>query len=115
MKWTERPDVLSYIVDCYAGTEKARGTRKRQFIWEDEDGDIVIGNSRAFTDHVSHRFSIPLTSTSWAAIHNTLHALGEVVHEMKPRSGVRGGRFKNQEPETRVIKSADRSSERRKS
>lgn len=99
MKWTEKPPVLSYIIDCYAGVDG----KKRQFIWEEKNGDVVIGNTRAFTDHIAERFSLKLTKTDWSAVHEVLRALGEVVHPYTPRAHVRGGRFKNQEPEIHIL------------
>lgn len=99
MKWYEKPEVLSYIIDCYQGVDGG----KRQFIWETPEGDVVIGNVRAFTDHVSEKFSLGLTSTEWSAVHEAMRMLGEVVHGYSPRTQVRGGKFKNQEPEVRVL------------
>jgi hypothetical protein len=99
MKWYERPEILSYIIDCYAGVDG----KKRQFIWE-EDGDILIGNSRAFTDHVSQRFHLSKTATAWSSVHEALRALGEVVVYHRPRCRELGGRFHNQLPEKHVIK-----------
>lgn len=104
MRWFERSDVLGYIVNCYQGTEG----RKRQFVWEEPNGDIVIGNTRAFGDHLNTRFNLELTPTSWMAIHEALRAMGEVLHEYSPRTHVRGQRFKNQVPEVRILKRADR-------
>lgn len=100
MKWFEKSEVLSYIIECYAGVDG----RKRQFIWEEPDGTIVIGNSRAFTDHVSVKFSLEKTPTAWSGIHSALRELGEVVGPYSPRTHERGGKFKNQEPEVRVLK-----------
>jgi len=100
MRWFEQPAVLSYIIDCYAGVEGV----KRQFIWEEPNGDVVIGNTRAFTDHVSARFSLGRTSTSWTDIHEVLRALGEIVHLKAPRARILGKKFHNQEPEIRILK-----------
>lgn len=100
MKWFEKPEVLDYIIECYQGTDGL----KRQFVWEDDQGDVVIGNTRAFTDHVSVKFGLSRTSTSWSAMHEALRMLGEVVHPIGPRVHKRGLRFHNQEPEVRVIK-----------
>ena len=100
MQWFERPEVLDYLVRSYAGLDKG----KRQFIWEDENGDVVIGNTRAFTDHLSRQFQIPLTSTSWSKVHEALRELGEVAREYTPRSNSLGKHFVNQEPIVRVIR-----------
>jgi hypothetical protein len=106
LHWVEKPEILSYIIDCYAGVEGSGGHRKRQFIWEEQNGDIVIGNARAFTDHVRERFGLRATPTSWAAVHKVLHDLGEVASPYSPRTHIRGGRFRNQEPEVRILKKA---------
>ena len=99
MKWFEKPEVLDYIVSAYQGTDAG----KRQFVWEDEAGDVVIGNARAFTDHVSRKFELGLESTSWSGLHEVMRMLGEVVHPYSPRVRTKGGKFKNQEPEVRVL------------
>ena len=104
MKWAEKPEIVSYIVDCYAGVEGEGAHAKRQFIWEQENRDVVIGNTRAFTDHLRRRFGLPERPTSWTAIHEVLRALGEVAHTYSPRVNIRGAKFKNQEPETRILK-----------
>jgi len=102
MRWFEQPKVLSYLIDSYSGIDHG----KRQFIWEEPNGDIVIGNSRAFTDHVSIRFNLGKTNTAWAGIHEALRALGEIVHLKQPRARILGKKFHNQEPEIRIIKRA---------
>jgi hypothetical protein len=101
MRWYEKPEVLDYIVNSYAGVDHG----KRQFIWEDlETKDLLIGNSRAFTDHLSNKFNLDLTSTGWSAVHEALRMLGEVTHEYAPRVNKRGAKFKNQQPETHILK-----------
>lgn len=100
MRWYEKPEVLDYIVASYAGVEDG----KRQFVWEELSGDIVIGNARAFTDHVSAKFGLDLEPTSWSGVHEAMRLLGEVARAYSPRANLRGTRFKNQEPEVRVIK-----------
>ena len=103
MKWYERSEVVSYIIDCYAGIEEHK---KRQFIWEQSNGDVVIGNTRAFTDHLAEKFNLPLTSTSWSSVHAALREMGEVLTEYSPRTKKLGTRFHNSEPEVRVLKPA---------
>jgi len=104
MKWFEQKEVLSYIIDSYAGVDGY----KRQFIWEEKSGDVVIGNTRAFTDHLSERFDLHKTSKAWTDVHTALRALGEIVHPYTPRTRVLGKRFKNQEPEVRILRRKDR-------
>lgn len=100
MRWYEQPEVLAYVINAYAGTEG----QKRQYIWEDLDGNIVIGNSRAFADHLGERFGLKLKPTTWMDLHELLRALGEVLHVHAPHITPRGKKFKNQLPETRIIK-----------
>lgn len=106
MKWFERPAVLDYIINCYAGVETVGGTgfTKRQFIWEDEEHNIVVGNSRAFSDHVSKKFDLGLSDTTWCSLNKMLHAMGEVARATAPKVNKLGGKFKNLEPEVRIIK-----------
>jgi hypothetical protein len=106
MRWFERPDILSYIIECYAGTDEGhQGGARRQFIWEQPNGDMVIGNPRAFTDHVAEKFGIQLTPTSWSAVHAALRELGEVARENAPHRPKEGRqRFHNQQPEIRILK-----------
>lgn len=101
MKWFEKPEVLDYIITSYAGVDKG----KRQFVWEEPGTkNILIGNSRAFTDHLALKFNLPLTSTGWASVHAALRMLGEVTHEYTKRVNIKGGKFKNQQPETHILK-----------
>lgn len=101
MRWFEKPEVLSYIIDSYQGTDE-RG--KRQFVWEDPaSGDVMIGNSRAFTDHLSEKFGLRLTATSWSGLHEAMRMLGEIAKTYSARSAKRGQRFRNQPPEARVL------------
>lgn len=104
MRWFEKPEVLDYIINSYAGIDVVNGKSKRQFLWEDENGDTVIGNTRAFTDHLSKKFTLGLTSTEWASLHEAMRALGEVAHVYSPRVNKPGNKFKNQEPEVHVIR-----------
>ena len=99
MRWFERPEVLSYIIDAYQGMDGA----KRQWAWEEENGDVVIGNARAFADHLSQRFHLELTDTAWSGLHEAMRMLGEVAKAYSPRARSRGGKFRNQQPEVRVI------------
>lgn len=95
-------DIVAYVCDCYAGVEG----RKRQFIWVDEKKDVVIGNCRAFGDHVAVKFGLDANPTFWMHIHALLRALGEVVQVHAAHSRKRGKKFKNQEPEVRVLRHA---------
>jgi len=103
MRWFEKPEVLDYIVNAYQGMDG----RKRQFIWEEPNGDILIGNSRAFADHLSERFGLQLTDKAWMAVHDCLRMLGEIAQVHKPHGEPKGRRFHNQEPEFRILKKGD--------
>lgn len=100
-RWFERADVVDYVIDCYAGVDGPR--KRRAFVWE-EGGDVLTGNSRAFCDHLARRFEMPECATRWACVHELLRSLGEVAHAYGPRVRVRGQKFKNQEPEIRVLR-----------
>jgi hypothetical protein len=101
MRWFEKPEVLDHIIESYAGIDG----RKRQFIWEELSGDTVIGNSRAFADHLRAKFGIAeLGDKSWMAVHEALRALGEVAQVHAPHRAVHGRKFINQRPEVHVIK-----------
>lgn len=102
MRWFEKYGVLDYVVECYAGVEGSR----RQFIWEQECGDIVIGNTRAFYDHLATKFDLSKKAHAWMELHVMLHELGEVVrqHQAHRLTGEKIGKFRNQEPKWRVIK-----------
>jgi len=104
MKWYERADVLDHIVQSYAGVDNVDGRQQRQFIWDEPNGDLVIGNTRAFTDHLSAKFELRLTTTEWSGVHAALRAMGEVARVLSPRVNIRGTKFKNQEPKTHVIR-----------
>lgn len=100
MKWFEQSDVLSHIIESYAGVDG----NKRQFIWEDLSGDLLIGNSRAFSIHLSEKFGIRNTPTGWMGVHEALRAMGEIVSIHSAKTKHPGKKFKNQEPEARILR-----------
>jgi len=100
MRWFEKPEILSYLVDCYQGTVTTKVGPKRQFIWEVENGDVVIGNTRAFADHLFTRFG--LTDKACSDVHEAMRELGEVTRELSPRLH-HGTRYREQKPEMKVI------------
>lgn len=105
MKWYEEPKLLSYLIDCYVGTERSEsGKEKRQFIWDAENGDLVIGNSKAFTDHLRKKFGLHESKGAWVGIHEVLRALGEVVQIHSQKKEIQGTRFKYPLPEIRILK-----------
>lgn len=89
-KWTMRPDLVSYVVDAYAGTEPVEGQGgakvRRVFIWEEPDGRIEMGNTEAFVIHLGARFGLPLAARDASHIHAMLRTMGErVLPEVKDR------------------------------
>ena len=99
MRWFERSETLDYIVASYAGVEAG----KRQFIWEQPNGDIVLGNTRAFADHAEAHFKLPAAPSRWTEVHKVLRELGETIKEIKRHPRNHGRPFHNQEPEVRVL------------
>jgi hypothetical protein len=106
VRWFDQSDVLSHLIESYAGVENG----KRQFIWEQPNGDVVLGNARAFADHLEERFGLPSSPGRWTQLHMALRELGEAVKSIQYHGTRRGQHFKNQEPELRVIR---RTQERR--
>ena len=103
MKWFERDAVVDYIIDCYAGVEQGGGHVKRRFIWEQE-GDVVLGNARAFGDHLSEKFELGSSKTLWMGVHKALRSLGELAQCQGHKEKHLGRRFVNQEPEVHILR-----------
>lgn len=108
-RWTHRPEILSYVIDSYAGTEKpeGQGASRRVFIWED-GAEIKMGNTEAFMLHLCAKFDLILTASSGASLHELLRELGECVQSHKehaPRSltGPSAGKFRQPEPDEWVV------------
>lgn len=100
MTWIMRNDVVDYILESYQPDKQGR---KRQFIWETSDGDIVIGNTRAFADHLYARYQKAPNKTGWMEVHRVLRACGDQLFQKHPRSSPRHKPFINQEPDFRVL------------
>lgn len=98
------PQVVDYIIDCYQGTEGTGRKAKRQFMWERANGDVVIGNTRAFTDHLAEKFKIEANRYTYGQVHKLLSRLGERIKpkETRHKTGEQTGRGP-QEPEVRVV------------
>lgn len=84
-KWTLRPDVISYIIDAYAGTDEVPDSKRKRrvFIWEDGD-EIKMGNCEAFAIHLEAKFELIRVQPS--DLHAMLRELGEVVQAHKPHA-----------------------------
>jgi hypothetical protein len=108
MKWTHRPTIMSYIVDCYAGTEPLPGSTqpRRVFLWE--EGELVkMGNTEAFLAHLVARFRLTVSSTGTTVIHTLLRELGERVlppcPDKRARRPVGDRLFKAPDPDSWVV------------
>jgi hypothetical protein len=82
--WARRPEILDYVIECYAGTEKVEGGRARRvYLWEDGP-DIKMGNTEAFAQHLCKRFDLLRVHTS--DLHNLLRQMGEVIQKHRPHA-----------------------------
>lgn len=112
-RWTQRPDVLSYVINSYAGLDAVEDSnvKRRVFIWEEET-EIMMGNCEAFCDHLEERFG--LISVSSSDVHALLRELGEHAqfHKAHPSrkigEGPSAGRFKLPEPDKWVVGRIDK-------
>jgi len=89
-RWAQRDDIISYIVDCYAGTEPKGDhgqARRRVYLWEDpRTGDVMMGNTEAFAEHLRERFDLLQDMRTIAqAVHKLLRELGEVLRPLTTR------------------------------
>jgi hypothetical protein len=106
-RWTQRPDVLEFIVDSYVGLDASGngGPPRRVFIWE-EGSEIVMGNCEAFSLHLRDKFGLLRVHPS--DVHALLRALGEQIHQYDRRaarnpSSPAAGRFKQPDPDKWVV------------
>lgn len=103
-RWIFRPEIVSYIIDSYAGTEAKEGisVKRRVFIWE-ESKDIKMGNCEAFVAHLARRYD--LLNPNPSDVHALLRDLGERVLPETPGKQRRGkpGRFKQPDPDEWTI------------
>ena len=81
-------EVQAYVLECYAGVEEMpdRVVPLRQFIWEEADGSIWIGNSTAFAEHVARRFSFPALPYDFWHVNNILLQAGERIRPRTSRT-----------------------------
>lgn len=105
-RWTQRPDVLAYVIDCYAGTDTIGDGRKKRrvFLWE--DGDMIkMGNTEAFALHLAARYDLIINTALPATLHALLRALGEDVQLHKPHAprGIAKKAFKQPDAEEWVV------------
>lgn len=108
-KWTLRPDLISYVVDSYAGVEpNDTGQKRRVFLWEEADGTISMGNCEAFVLHLGTRYELPLEPGGASLIHAMLREMGERVLKARDtprrRTGEKPGQFKQPEPEQWTVR-----------
>jgi hypothetical protein len=102
--WARRPDIISYVIDCYAGTDVVEGNsvKRRVYVWEDGD-EIKMGNTEAFAEHLEKKYELLRVSPS--ALHTMLRELGETVVLHKPHAPHirRGTGYKTPDPDEWVI------------
>jgi hypothetical protein len=84
-------NVVSYVLDCYEGVElveRASGVRQRvrQFMWAEADGEVWIGNSAAFAEHVARRFRYEHKTYDYVAINSILIDAGERILDRVERT-----------------------------
>jgi hypothetical protein len=84
-----RPEVVSYIIECYAGVDTIPGMKKsrRVFLWYLPNGEVHMGNIEAFTIHVGEKFGfIDVRPSDASNIHRILRELGERIQIHSPHS-----------------------------
>jgi hypothetical protein len=112
--WSLRPDLVSYVVDCYGGTEEVAGGRvRRVFLWEEGD-EVLMGNTEAFTIHLGQKFGLNLGAGDAASIHSMLREMGERILpaiEGRRQLGKARGKWRQPDPEAKVIRRRTSASE----
>jgi hypothetical protein len=88
--------VQSYIIEHYEGVALDGPKPVRQFMWADRDGEVWIGNSAAFAEHLAERFYFPPKKYDYVSVNSVLIECGERIEEYKNREFT--GQRKNQNP-----------------
>lgn len=99
-KTLSRTEIVDLIIDAYQGTN-TKGAR--EFMWEREDGNVVIGNTRAFADFLGRKFGVAVTPESAHSIHSILRRLGEVTKPYEKRGGHTASQYRTPEPQERIV------------
>jgi hypothetical protein len=109
--WKVRWDIISYVVDCYAGTEEKDGAKlnqfatRRMFLWQ-EGGEVRLGNIEAFTVHVQSKFDLYCVTARCLTtrINRVLLDMGERIYDSKTHAAPQVfGLTKRPEPEYTVV------------
>lgn len=107
--------MVSYVADCYAGTEEKHDTRqgqfatRRMFLWH-ELGEVRLGNIEAFTVHVQVKFELACVTARCiqTRINRVLLDMGERIHEGKSHAAPQVfGLTKRPDPEYTVVRRVD--------
>jgi hypothetical protein len=95
--WTSYK-IQSYILECYEGTETSATCLRptRLFMWADTEGEVWIGNSVAFAEHLAERFFFAPKKYDYVSVNSILIDAGERVERYKQREQT--GERTNQEP-----------------
>lgn len=80
-----KPEVVDCIIEGYVGVDRINGKLRRQFIWEESDGEVWIGNIAAFAEHVCKKFDREHNDYDYVNVNSILLKLGERVREEAPR------------------------------
>jgi hypothetical protein len=101
--WTSYK-VQSYIIEHYEGITEDGPKPQRQFMWADSEGEVWIGNSAAFAEHLAERFRFESRKYDYVSVNSVLLDCGERIEEYQRRAqtGYRTG----QEPVTAIKKLA---------
>lgn len=88
--WT-RWEVQAYILECYEGVEVVEGPSgvpkpARTFMWADETGEVWIGNSAAFAEHLAQRFKYDPLPYDYVSINSLLIKAGERLLDKQART-----------------------------
>lgn len=106
-RWSERPDIVSYVCEAYAGIEPKEGSRakRRVFLWE-EGKNIMMGNVQAFGLHLAEKFQLPCGTIGavTAPIHKMLIELGERARSENKTHPGSHGKYREPGPEKWVAK-----------
>lgn len=104
--WMKRPDILSYIIDCYAGLEPTEGggPSRRVFLWED-GSNVMMGNTEAFLQHLERQFELIPHRGGASMMHALLRELGEAAQQHKPHAprGIADRPYKSPDAEEWIV------------
>lgn len=88
--WTNW-DVQSYIIESYAGVEQVDGKPVRRFLWADGEGEVWIGNSAAFAEHLAEKFQYRARPYDYVNINRILIDAGERLIDRMGRTPTGAG------------------------